>query len=135
MAEEKETVILPPTTSKWKLSGKKADGDIALALFGDPNELREPIDPAEEARLVRRIDIRILILIGVCYAFFYIDKTTLSYVHAQFYGYWRRLLTGLTDMLLFSGSEKISKLSVLNIHGSVHSSISDSSPGHSPQTF
>jgi hypothetical protein len=76
--EQKENVILPPTTSKWRLSGKKADGDVALALFNDPSELHEPIDPAEEARLVRKVDIRILILIGVCYAFFYIDKTTLS---------------------------------------------------------
>lgn len=83
IAEETETLTLPPTTGKWKLSGKKADGDVALALFSDPNELHEPIDPAEEARLVRKVDIRILILIGVCYAFFYIDKTTLSYVMQQ----------------------------------------------------
>lgn len=76
--EQNENVILPPTTSKWNLSGKKADGDVALALFNDPSELHEPIDPAEEARLVRKVDVRILILIGVCYAFFYIDKTTLS---------------------------------------------------------
>lgn len=78
VAEEEETVILPPTISKWKLSSRKADGDVALALFSDPDELHEPIDPAEEAKLVRQIDFRILILIGVCYAFFYIDKTTVS---------------------------------------------------------
>ena len=78
--EQKENIILPPTTSKWRLSGKQADGDVALALFSDPSELRAPVDPVEEARLVRKVDFRILILIGVCYAFFYIDKTTLSYV-------------------------------------------------------
>lgn len=55
------------------------DGDAAMAVLRDAEALHEPIDPAEEKRLVRKIDFRILPYIAVCYAFFYIDKTTLSY--------------------------------------------------------
>ncbi|KAJ9662694.1 hypothetical protein H2201_005978 [Coniosporium apollinis] len=58
---------------------RTGDGDTALALFGSPDELHEPIDPAEAKRLVRKIDYIILPYLAVCYAFFYIDKTTLSY--------------------------------------------------------
>jgi hypothetical protein len=63
---------LPPTTSKFKFSTKSQDGDVALALFNDPDELNEPITPEEEARLVRKVDWLILPLIAVNYAFFYI---------------------------------------------------------------
>lgn len=78
---EIDTVDLPPTTHKFKFSSKaKApDGDVALQLFSNPDELHEPIDPEEEKRLIRKIDLLILPLIAVNYAFFYIDKTTLSY--------------------------------------------------------
>ena len=75
-----EELHLPPTTSKSKFSAKSKDGDVALALFNDSDELlNEPITPEEEARLVRKVDWLILPLIAVNYAFFYIDKTTLSY--------------------------------------------------------
>ncbi|KAK3116393.1 hypothetical protein LTR53_003257 [Teratosphaeriaceae sp. CCFEE 6253] len=40
---------------KWKVS-KAGDGDVAMALFSSPDEIHEPIDPAEEARVVRKID-------------------------------------------------------------------------------
>ena len=70
---------LPPTTSKFKFSAKSQDGDVALELFNDPDELNEPISKEEERKLVRKIDWLILPLIGMNYAFFYIDKTTLSY--------------------------------------------------------
>ncbi|KAJ5766633.1 uncharacterized protein N7511_004249 [Penicillium nucicola] len=43
------------------------------------DEFQEPIDPVEEKRLVRKIDWIILPALSVCYIFFYIDKTTLSY--------------------------------------------------------
>ncbi|GME54036.1 Major facilitator superfamily [Neofusicoccum parvum] len=76
-----QEAISPTTTatapSKWKLS--RGDGDTATALFRDPAEVHEPIDPEEERRLVRKIDYMILPYLAVCYAFFYIDKTTLSY--------------------------------------------------------
>lgn len=45
--------------TKWKVS-KTGDGDAALALFQSPNDLHEPIDPVEEAKLVRKIDFMIL---------------------------------------------------------------------------
>lgn len=59
--------------SKWKVS-KTGDGDAAMALFSDPNEVHEPIDPKEEKKLIRKIDFMILPYLSVCYAFFYIDK-------------------------------------------------------------
>ncbi|OQN99475.1 hypothetical protein B0A48_14453 [Cryoendolithus antarcticus] len=65
--------------SKWKLSAKSGDGDVAMALFGSPDELHEPISHEEERRVKRKIDWMILPYLAVCYAFFYIDKTTLSY--------------------------------------------------------
>ena len=58
------------------------DGDVAANLFRSPTDLHQShaqIDPAVERRLVRRIDWMILPYLAVCYAFFYIDKTTLSY--------------------------------------------------------
>ncbi|GLI75187.1 hypothetical protein PoHVEF18_003440 [Penicillium ochrochloron] len=64
--------------SKWK-SAKVADGDTAMTLFDDPDELHEEIDPVEARKLLWKIDFMILPYLAVCYAFFYIDKTTLSY--------------------------------------------------------
>ncbi len=64
--------------AKWKLD-RTGDGDTALALFNNPDELHEVLDPAEERRLQWKIDLMILPYLAVCYAFFYIDKTTLSY--------------------------------------------------------
>ena len=75
-----DDVVLPPTTSRrFKLSAKSTDGDVALKLFSDPDELHEPIGPDEERKLIRKIDFMILPYLAVCYMFFYIDKTTLSY--------------------------------------------------------
>lgn len=64
--------------SKWKVS-RSGDGDVAMSLFNSPDELHEPISPEEDARVKRKIDFMILPYLAVCYAFFYIDKTTLSY--------------------------------------------------------
>ena len=74
-----ETLAAAATIPKWHLSSKAADGDTALALFSNPDELHEVISPEDEARLQRKIDFMILPYLAVCYAFFYIDKTTLSY--------------------------------------------------------
>ena len=63
----------PDTT--WK-SVKARDGDTAMALFDDPDELHEEIDPAEAQRVLRKIDLMILPYLAVCYAFFYIDKVS-----------------------------------------------------------
>jgi hypothetical protein len=66
------------TSSKWRLN-KAGEGDTAMALFASPGEVHEPYDVGEEKRLVRKIDMMILPYLAVCYCFFYIDKTTLSY--------------------------------------------------------
>lgn len=60
-------------SSKWKVS-KAGDGDTAMALFTNPDELHEAIDPKEERKLLWKIDFMILPYLAVCYAFFYIDK-------------------------------------------------------------
>ncbi|KAI1504731.1 putative MFS allantoate transporter [Biscogniauxia marginata] len=55
------------------------DLDVAMKLFESPEQINEPRNPDEEKKLVRKIDFMILPYLAVCYAFFYIDKTTLSY--------------------------------------------------------
>jgi hypothetical protein len=50
------------------------EGDTAMALFSNPDELHEEIDPAEARRVLWKIDFMILPYLAVCYAFFYIDK-------------------------------------------------------------
>lgn len=62
--------------------GKPADGDTAMALFNDPTDLHEDVDPAELRKLLWKIDFMILPYLAVCYAFFYIDKVFYSF----FYG-------------------------------------------------
>ncbi|GAB7332495.1 hypothetical protein MBLNU13_g04289t1 [Cladosporium sp. NU13] len=64
--------------SKWKVS-RSGDGDVAMSLFDSPDELHEPISPEEDARVKRKVDWMILPYLAVCYVFFYVDKTTLSY--------------------------------------------------------
>lgn len=59
--------------SRWKTT-KAVDGDVAMALFDDPDEIHEQIDPAEARKLLWKIDFMILPYLAVCYAFFYIDK-------------------------------------------------------------
>lgn len=78
--DEINSLDLPPTGHKFKFStkGKRQDGDVALALFANADELNEPIDPEEEKKLIRKIDFIILPLIAVNYAFFYIGMKTHS---------------------------------------------------------
>lgn len=47
-------------------------GDTALALFAQGNAQYEAIDPAEDKKLVRKIDWMIIPLLSVCYAFYYV---------------------------------------------------------------
>ncbi|KAL2880386.1 hypothetical protein SGCOL_004103 [Colletotrichum sp. CLE4] len=63
----------------------------ALARY--PND--ESIDQADEKRLLRKLDMRILPLLGICYFFYYVDKTTLSYA----------AIFGLKDGLDLKGEE------------------------------
>jgi sugar phosphate permease len=76
-AEHRENIDALEDATEWKTVPIKEDGDVAQRLFA--SQAHEPIDPAEEARVVRKIDLMILPYLAVCYAFFYIDKTTLSY--------------------------------------------------------
>lgn len=66
--------------SNWKLS-KTGDGDTALTLFDNPDDLREPVDPKEMKKLLWRIDFMILPYLAVCYAFFYVDKVCSLFGH------------------------------------------------------
>lgn len=55
---------------------KHPDPEIYMeALARYPND--ESIDQAAEKRLVRKLDMRILPLLGMSYFFYYVDKTTL----------------------------------------------------------
>lgn len=63
--------------SKLKLFNAQ-DGDTAMALFADSDELHEAVDPVEERKLLWKIDLMILPYLAVCYAFFYIDKVGAS---------------------------------------------------------
>lgn len=55
---------------------KQAEPGIYVeALERYPND--DSIDKKEEKKLVRKLDRRILPLLGICYFFYYVDKTTL----------------------------------------------------------
>ncbi|RAO71712.1 uncharacterized protein BHQ10_007724 [Talaromyces amestolkiae] len=69
------TVEDPLQAKKWNTH----DGDAALALFENSDELHEHVSYEDEKKVLRKIDFMILPYLAVCYAFFYIDKTTLSY--------------------------------------------------------
>lgn len=56
----------------------------ALARY--PND--ESIDQADERRLLRKLDMRILPLLGICYFFYYVDKTTLYSPHSIDHKFW-----------------------------------------------
>jgi hypothetical protein len=52
------------------------DNDIfAQALARYPND--ECIDSRDERKVLRKLDFRILPVLGICYFFYYVDKTTL----------------------------------------------------------
>lgn len=63
--------------TRWTPSVPGSGGDTAEALFD--NAAPEEYTKDEERHLVRKIDLMIIPYLAVCYAFFYIDKTTLSY--------------------------------------------------------
>lgn len=56
-------------------------GDTALALFAQGNAQYEAIDPAENKKLVRKIDMMILPLLSVCYAFYYVRSCLMSPIY------------------------------------------------------
>ena len=54
-----ETATTTATSPRFKVN-KAGEGDAALALFSTPAEVQEPIDPLEEKKVVRKIDLMIL---------------------------------------------------------------------------
>lgn len=60
--------------------GKIQNGDTALALFENFDELHEDVDPGELKRLVRKIDFMILPFLAVCYAFYYVSFLSSGWV-------------------------------------------------------
>lgn len=63
--------------------GHNKSADVAMKLF-ENHDFNMIVDPAEQARVVKKVDWFIIPMIAVNYIFFYIDKTTLSY--AALYG-------------------------------------------------
>jgi hypothetical protein len=61
-------------------TGKIHNGDAALALFDNLDEMHEGFEPGEEKRLVRKIDLMILPFLSVCYAFYYVCSAGVSEV-------------------------------------------------------
>lgn len=69
--EHNEALSPCSTLPAWK-SLARGDGDTALALFDNVDQLNEIVDPIEERRLVRKIDWLILPCLVVCYTFYYV---------------------------------------------------------------
>lgn len=74
---QEDAGVAPAASRKWKWLSSSAAADTAATLFDDGSA--EPYTKSDEKRLVRKIDFMIIPYLAVCYAFFYIDKTTLSY--------------------------------------------------------
>ena len=59
------------------------NGDAALALFDNPDDMHEGFEPGEEKKLVRKIDFIILPFLSVCYAFYYVSTKDLDKLAAS----------------------------------------------------
>lgn len=73
-----EEILNNKRTAGWNQS-RAGGGDTAALLISDPDAVNDVVDPTQAKKLERKIDFMILPYLAVCYAFFYIDKTTLSY--------------------------------------------------------
>lgn len=71
--QEIDVVSTQASIPAWKVM-KAADGDTALALFENEEQLHEAIDPVEERKLIWKIDLVILPCLAVCYAFYYVSR-------------------------------------------------------------
>ncbi|PLB35765.1 putative MFS allantoate transporter [Aspergillus candidus] len=98
---------------------KGAERDTALDLFNDPNELYEPVDPAEARRLLWKIDFMILPYLAVCYAFFYIDKVGEIFPFGAWLG-----LTGYSAQTTLSYAAIFGIVEDLDLHGTQYSWLS-----------
>lgn len=124
-------------TTTGELSLDDPQNDIfAEALARYPND--DCIDTREENKVRRKLDFRILPVLGVCYFFYYVDKTTLYVLiqfalckHLSMYANQSRL--GL--MLLSLDSDRTLPSKAKSIHGCQAVSTSVGSYGRSHQTF
>lgn len=67
------TLSAQSSAQAWRsLQSKQPEGDTALALFQDSEQLHQAIDPVEERRLIKKIDMIILPCLAICYAFYYV---------------------------------------------------------------
>jgi hypothetical protein len=71
--DHREALSPSSTVPAWK-SLNQVDGDTALALFDNVEQLNEIVDPIEERKLVRKIDLLILPCLIVCYTFYYVGS-------------------------------------------------------------
>lgn len=73
MEQENKLSTAHVEDSQHTIPEKTHNGDTALALFAHGDGQNEPIDPAEDKRLVRKIDWMILPFLSICYAFYYVS--------------------------------------------------------------
>lgn len=59
----------------WKATAATPDGDTAMAIFDNPENIVYA-DEKERRRLLMKVDLMLLPVLCVCYAFFYIDKVS-----------------------------------------------------------
>lgn len=74
MVEDDQKPYKNTITGELSLDGQGND-IFAEALARYPND--DCIDTREENKVRRKLDFRILPVLGVCYFFYYVDKTTL----------------------------------------------------------
>ena len=75
MADETNTTAPKPESTHLEAPtdvDKIKNGDKALALFDNLDDIHVGFEPGEEKRLVRKIDMMILPFLSVCYAFYYV---------------------------------------------------------------
>jgi hypothetical protein len=124
-------------------TAKIHNGDAALALFENLEDMHEGFEPGEEKKLVRKIDLMILPFLAVCYAFYYVGlkhshkdkekqtrKNRLIHDHDT-----SRLTKQRCRMLQSSGFEMTCISLARNIHGSRVSSTLASWRGRFPPTY
>ncbi|ORY88561.1 major facilitator superfamily domain-containing protein [Leucosporidium creatinivorum] len=68
-----------PRQLSWRALFTRQDNTAFFAEALDKYGYDGAISPEQEKRLVRKIDCLVLPCLAMCYAFYYIDKTTLSY--------------------------------------------------------
>ncbi|KAL9595653.1 MAG: hypothetical protein Q9219_006321, partial [cf. Caloplaca sp. 3 TL-2023] len=91
-SDEKPSIVheeaLPSKRRGWKVS-RAGDGDTAMALFDELDEVHEPVDPKELRRLERKIDFMILPYLAVSVTMPLSEVSRFQHLHV---GYCLRVL-------------------------------------------